>query len=80
MYNSIPRDIKPPPGLDFLHYLDGFDIEMAYQLRETNPGTLEDMQSNIVNVEANLLMKKSKMKLEIRLTTKKSLSLPLMQN
>ena len=43
IYDSIPENIKPPPGLALLHYLDGFDLDMAYQLRERNTSTLEQM-------------------------------------
>jgi len=43
---------------------------MAYQLRERNPSTLEEMQKNVVNVEANLLAKKSKLRFEKRVTIK----------
>ena len=34
VYNSIPNDMKPPPGLVLLHYPDAFEPDMAYQLRE----------------------------------------------
>jgi hypothetical protein len=30
IYNSIPNDIKPPPGLDLLHYMNAFDPNMDY--------------------------------------------------
>ena len=42
-YNAIPADIKPPMGLDLIKFPDGFDPDMAYQLREKDPATLEDM-------------------------------------
>ena len=29
--------MKPPPGLALLHYLDAFDLDMAYSLRERYP-------------------------------------------
>jgi len=44
VYNSIPDDMKPPPGLALLHYPDAFNPEMAYQLRERDLTTLEEMQ------------------------------------
>lgn len=62
VYNSIPDDMKPPPGLALLHYPDAFDSDMAYKLKERDPTTLEEMQWNVVSVEANLLIKKSKSK------------------
>lgn len=70
LYNSIPIEIKPPPGLALLRYLDGFDTDMAYHLRERNPTTLEKMQKNVVSVEANLLAKKAKLRVEKRVTIK----------
>jgi len=35
-------DMKPPPSLA-LHCPDAFGLDMAYQLRERNHSTLEDM-------------------------------------
>jgi len=52
-------DIKPPPGLAFLHYPDAFDPEMEFHLREKNTTTLEEMQNSAIGVEANLLIKNS---------------------
>eukprot|EP00253_Pinus_taeda_P016840 PITA_16840 len=64
VYNSIPNYIKPQPGLVLLHYPDAFDPNMAYQIRERDPATLEEMQRNAISVEANFLIKKSKIKPE----------------
>jgi len=61
MYNDVPTNIKPPQGLALLNFPDGFDVDMAYQLREHDPTTLEDMQKNVVSVEANLLAKRARM-------------------
>jgi hypothetical protein len=44
VYNSMPVDIRPPPGLALLHYPDAFDPEMAFHLRERNTITLKEMQ------------------------------------
>jgi hypothetical protein len=62
VYHSMPDDIKPPPGLALLHYPYAFDPKMEFQLRERNTTTLEEMQNNAIDVEANLLIKKSKLK------------------
>ena len=43
VYNAIPANIKPPRGSDLIKFPDGFDPDMAYQLRERDPGILEDM-------------------------------------
>lgn len=44
VYNTIPDDMKPPPGFAVIHYPYAFDPEMAYQLRESDLITLEEMQ------------------------------------
>lgn len=59
IYNAILANIKSPPNLALIKFLDGFHVDMSYQLRERNPETLEQMQSNDVSVEANLLAKKA---------------------
>ena len=55
-----------PPGLALLHYSDAFDPEMAFQLRERSTTTLEEMQDSLIVVEANPLLKSSKLKEEVR--------------
>jgi hypothetical protein len=62
VYHSMPADIRPPPGLAHLHFPDAFDPEMAFQLRERNTATLEEMKNIAVDVEANLLNRKAKLK------------------
>jgi hypothetical protein len=61
VYHSIPADIRPPPGLAHLRFPDDFDPEMAFQLRERNTATLEEMKNIVVDVEANLLNRKEKL-------------------
>ena len=60
VYHSIPMDVRSPPGLAKLHFPKAFDPEMAFQLRERNTASLEEMQSIAVDVETNLLIKRSK--------------------
>lgn len=74
LYNAIPANIKPPEGLDFLKFPYGFDADMAYQLCEHDLTTLEDMQNNVVSVEANLLAKRERMRLEKRVSVKEEAS------
>jgi hypothetical protein len=62
VYHAMPTDIRPPPGSTHLHYTYAFDPEMAFQLRERNTATLEEMQNIAVDLEANLLIKRSKVK------------------
>jgi hypothetical protein len=44
VYHAMPADIRPPPRSTHLHYPDAFDPEMAFQLRERNSATLEEMK------------------------------------
>ena len=57
VYNAIPQNLRPPPDLALYKFPDGFDTDMAYQLRERAPETLLDMQNVAVSVEANLISK-----------------------
>jgi len=70
IYNAIPMDIKPPMGLALIKFPDGFNADMAYQLRKRDPTTVEDMQNNEVSVEANLMAKRARMKTEKKVTIK----------
>ncbi len=74
VYNAIPANIKPPMGLALIKFLDGFDPDMAYQLRERDLATLEDTQKIAVSVEANLLAKRSRTKAEKKVTIKEEAS------
>jgi hypothetical protein len=62
VYHAIPAYIRPPPGLAHLHYPDAFDPEMTFQLRERNTVSIEEIQKVAIDVEANLLIKRSKVK------------------
>ena len=75
VYNAIPLGLRPPPGLALIKFPDGFDSDMAFQLRERNPPTLEDMQSITVTVESNLLSKRAKDMSERRIPLKEEISL-----
>ena len=43
VYNALPLDLKPSQGSALNKFLEGFDPEMAYQLRERDPLIVEDM-------------------------------------
>ena len=49
-------------------YPEGLDADMAYQLRERDYNTLEDMQKGAVSVEANLIEKNTILRAEKRVT------------
>lgn len=74
VYNSIPLDLRPTLGLALIKFPDGFDYDMAFQLRERNPPTLEDMQSIAVSIEANLLSKRAMARSESRIPLKEESS------
>jgi hypothetical protein len=62
VYHSIPVEVRPPPGLDKFHFPYAFYPKMEFQLRERNTAILKEMQNIVVDVEANLLIKRSKVK------------------
>ena len=37
VYNAVPTNLKHPMGLALLKFLDGFNADMAYNLREQDP-------------------------------------------
>lgn len=57
VYNAIPQNLRPPPDLALYKFPEGFDSDMAYQLRERAPQILAKMQNVAVSVEANLIAK-----------------------
>ena len=75
VYNEIPDHLKPHVGLAMMKFLDGFDADMAYQLRERELATMEDMQKIAVSVEENLLSKRARAKEEKKVTVKEESSL-----
>ena len=58
-----------------INFPDGFDPDMAYQLRERDPGTLEDMQKIVVSVEANLNARRARMKAEKKVAINEEVSM-----
>ena len=70
LYNVIPQNLRPPPDLALIKFPDEFDSDMAYQLRERAPQSLEDMQSIAVSVEANLISKRAQSRVERRIPIK----------
>ena len=70
VYNAIPQNLRPPPDLALYKFPDGFDAEMAYQLRERAPQSLAEMQDVAVSVEANLIAKRNRTRTERRTTFK----------
>ena len=53
-YDAIPTDVKPPPGVAKLHYVDAFSSEFTLLLRERSYVCLRDMMDDAIEVEVNL--------------------------
>jgi len=70
IYNAIPVNLRPPPDLALIKFPNGFETDMANQLRERNPPTLEELQSVAISVESNLLAKRARVRNERRGTAK----------
>lgn len=66
IYNAILVNLRPPPDLSLIKFPDGFDTDMAFQRKERNLASLEDIQSVAVSVEANLLAKRARVRNERR--------------
>ena len=71
VYNAIPQNLRPLPNLALYKFPDGFDPDMAYQLKERAPNNLAEMQNLAVTVEANLIAKRNRARNERRTTFKK---------
>jgi len=69
-HNAIPQNLIPPLDLELIKFPDGFDYDMAYQLRERALWTLEDMKSIAISVKANLISKRAKARSERRIPLK----------
>ena len=52
--DAIPTNVKPPPGVAKLHYVDAFSSEFTLLLRERRSVSLEDMMDDAIEVEVNL--------------------------
>jgi hypothetical protein len=55
VYNSIPAEVKPPPGVAQLRYADSFDSDFTLLLRERRSTSLDAIMSNVVEVEVNMM-------------------------
>jgi hypothetical protein len=75
LYNAIPAKNNPPQGLALIKFIDGFNVNMSYQLRERNSTTLADMQKSAISVEANLLEKRARQRSKRRITIKEEPSM-----
>jgi hypothetical protein len=67
VYNSIPAEVKPPPGVAQLRYADSFENDFSLLLRERRSANLDAIMSNVVKVEVNMMAsRKNKTKVQPR--------------
>jgi hypothetical protein len=52
---TLHRDIKPSDAAILIYYIEAFEGEMRYALRDKYPQTLEATQNIAIRVEQNLL-------------------------
>ena len=74
MYNTLPPHFKPPIGSSLVNFLEGFDPDMTYQLRDKDPLTLEEMQKVAIKSEANLAEKRVRTRSKRKVTYRDEVS------
>jgi hypothetical protein len=55
VYNSIPAEVKTPPGVVQLRYANSFDSDFTPLLRERRSTSLDAIMSSVVEVEVNMM-------------------------
>jgi hypothetical protein len=55
LVKSIHRDIKPTDAAILIHYIEAFEGEIRYALRDKDPQNLDEAQKIAIRVEQNLL-------------------------
>jgi hypothetical protein len=54
LVKSLPTAIKPPDASILIHYMEDFEGEIRYQLRDKDPQTLKDAQNFAVKIDKNM--------------------------
>lgn len=55
LYNSLPVEIKPPPAGEKITFAGGFESDFGFTLRERRSPNLDQIQTNALEIEANLV-------------------------
>jgi hypothetical protein len=55
IYNVIPNHVKPPTGAAQLQYVEAFDGDFAYSLREIRSASLTYTMNDAIEVEVNMM-------------------------
>ena len=54
LVKSPPQTIKPPDASILIHYMEAFEGEIRYQLRDKEPTTLKDAQKYAIKIDKNM--------------------------
>ena len=54
LVESLPQTIKPPDASILIHYMEAFEGEIRYQLRDKETTTLKDAQKYAIKIEKNM--------------------------
>jgi hypothetical protein len=52
---KLHQDIKPPKATILIYYLDSFDGELGFQIREKDPQNLRVAQELAIKIEKNMM-------------------------
>ena len=55
LYNRLPVEIKPPPAGAKITFAGAFESNFGFTLRERRSPTLDQIQTNALEIEANLV-------------------------
>ena len=55
LYNSLPTEIKPPPAGAKITFAGAFESNFGFTLRERRSPTLNQIQTDALEIEANLV-------------------------
>jgi hypothetical protein len=54
LVKSLPTTIKPPNASISIQYMEAFEGEIRYQLRDKDPQTLKDAQNFAIRIDKNM--------------------------
>ena len=54
LVKSLPQDIKPPENSILIFYVQAFEGEMRYQLRDKEPTNVREAQDKAIKIEKNM--------------------------
>jgi len=55
LVKNLHQDVKPPVAAILIYYIEAFEGEMRYALRDKDPQTLPTAQETAMKIEQNML-------------------------